>query len=109
MSMKDHLASITIAGPFVEDQRTQESLRVPDPAQLLIGKKVRYQGLLGGARIAGSEMQAGGARLPLPSSFHIYPHSPYGALIVPSYITLTHYNYSRYNLLKGVRNGQLQG
>ena len=26
------------------------------------------------------------------------PHSPYGALIVPSYITLTHYNYSRYNL-----------
>jgi len=26
------------------------------------------------------------------------PHSPYGALIVPPYITLTHYNYSRYNL-----------
>ena len=37
------------------------------------------------------------------------PHSPYGTLIVPSYITLTHYNYSRYNLLNGVRNGQLQG
>ena len=26
------------------------------------------------------------------------PHSPYGTLIVPPYITLTHYNYSRYNL-----------
>ena len=31
-------------------------------------------------------------------STHLNPHSPYGALIVPPYITLTHYNYSRYNL-----------
>ncbi len=29
---------------------------------------------------------------------HLNPHSPYGTLIVPPYITLTHYNYSRYNL-----------
>ena len=28
----------------------------------------------------------------------VSPHSPYGTLIVPPYITLTHYNYSRYNL-----------
>ena len=28
----------------------------------------------------------------------VNPHSPYGTLIVPPYITLTHYNYSRYNL-----------
>ena len=28
----------------------------------------------------------------------LHPHSPYGTLIVPPYITLTHYNYSRYNL-----------
>ncbi len=39
-----------------------------------------------------------GVRVPPFRTISFSPHSPYGTLIVPPYITLTHYNYSRYNL-----------